>query len=188
MGNTSDPSRRDFIRTAGVGGVGFYLLSTVGGVGLARAGAVPAAPGLSDPAMQPLFANPVPNAVDPAFSYPAKAGTKYDIEVGPTVQQTGLVDPATGVPLSTPVFGYGSMGAYSWPGADDLRHQGPAHRGQVEEQAAGPGDRRTAAAPAAGGYQSPLVLQSAGLEQLLDRQEWRAHHHPPPRRSLRLPV
>ena len=116
MGNTSDPSRRDFIRTAGVGGVGFYLLSTVGGVGLARAGAVPAAPGLSDPAMQPLFANPVPNAADPAFSYPAKAGTKYDIEVGPTVQQTGLVDPATGVPLSTPVFGYGSMGAYSWPG------------------------------------------------------------------------
>jgi spore coat protein A len=120
MGNKPGLSRRNFIKTAGaagVGGAGFYLLSTVGGVNFAGLGAVPAAPGLSDPGLQPMFANLVPNAADPAFGYAASGNTtKYNIEVGPSVQQTGLLDPVTGVALNTPVFGYGSKGAYSWPG------------------------------------------------------------------------
>jgi FtsP/CotA-like multicopper oxidase with cupredoxin domain len=62
-----------------------------------------------------MFMNPVPNAADPAFSYKGKKN-KYSVEVGPAVQQTGLVDPVTSTPLNTPVFGYGAAGIYTWPG------------------------------------------------------------------------
>jgi FtsP/CotA-like multicopper oxidase with cupredoxin domain len=80
-----------------------------------RAFGVPAAPGLIDPALQPKFVNAVPNAADPAFSYKGKKN-KYNVEVGPAVQQTGLIDPVTQQPLNTPVFGYGESGRYTWPG------------------------------------------------------------------------
>jgi FtsP/CotA-like multicopper oxidase with cupredoxin domain len=80
-----------------------------------KAFAVPAAVGLSDPALQSKFVNPVPNAADPAFSFKGKKN-KYTVEVGPAVQQTGLINPTTGALLSTAVFGYGEKGKYSWPG------------------------------------------------------------------------
>jgi FtsP/CotA-like multicopper oxidase with cupredoxin domain len=82
---------------------------------MARAAADPAAVGLSDPVLQPKFVNAVPNAADPAFSYKGKKN-KYTVEIGPSVQQTGLVNPATGTLLNTPVFGYGQKGVYTWPG------------------------------------------------------------------------
>jgi FtsP/CotA-like multicopper oxidase with cupredoxin domain len=41
---------------------------------------------------------------------------KFKVAVGPSVQQTGLVD-GSGTPLNTPVFGYGTPDSfYSWPG------------------------------------------------------------------------
>jgi FtsP/CotA-like multicopper oxidase with cupredoxin domain len=84
-------------------------------IGTTRAGAIPAAVGLSDPALQPKFVNAVPNAADPGFSYKGKKN-KYNVEIGPSVQQTGLINPGTGALLSTPVFGYGEKGVYTWPG------------------------------------------------------------------------
>ena len=41
---------------------------------------------------------------------------QYNIEIGPTIQQTGLVDKDTGALLATPLFGYGQKGTYTWPG------------------------------------------------------------------------
>ena len=75
-----------------------------------------AATGLSDPALQPKFANLVPDAMAPGFKFTSK-NNKFKVAVGPSVQQTGLIDPVTGAPLPTPVFGYGlpNLG-YTWPG------------------------------------------------------------------------
>jgi FtsP/CotA-like multicopper oxidase with cupredoxin domain len=69
---------------------------------------------LSDPASQPKFVNVVPNPIDPAFRYVPVNG-EYTVGVGPTVQQTGLVNPG-GKKLDTPLFGYGQDGVYTWPG------------------------------------------------------------------------
>ena len=105
-------TRRQFLKGTLAAGAGVMLAP-----GLSwgqRAAAVPAAAGLSDPALQPKFVNSVPNAADPAFSYKGKKN-KYNIDIGATIQQTGLVD-ANGYPLSTPVFGYGEKGVYTWPG------------------------------------------------------------------------
>jgi FtsP/CotA-like multicopper oxidase with cupredoxin domain len=73
---------------------------------------------LSDPALQPMFVNLVPNAMDPGFMFSAKNPSKQKIKVavGPSSQMTGLVD-AAGAPVATPIFGYGlpNLG-YTWPG------------------------------------------------------------------------
>ena len=70
-------------------------------------------PGLSDPALQPKFMEIVPNALDPGFIFPKQR--LVTIGVGQTSQETGLVD-GIGNRLSTPVWGYGYRGAYTWPG------------------------------------------------------------------------
>jgi FtsP/CotA-like multicopper oxidase with cupredoxin domain len=78
--------------------------------------AAPAAAGLSDPALQPKFVNQVPDALDPSFKFSSPNG-KFRIAVGPSVQMTGLVDPGTGMPVPTPVYGYGQNGRpFTWPG------------------------------------------------------------------------
>ena len=84
-----------------------------------KAWAATQGPGLSDSALQPKFANAVPNALDPGFIYsPQQTGKlqKIKVAVGQSVQQTGLVDPTTGAPLSTTVWGYGDNQFYTWPG------------------------------------------------------------------------
>ena len=76
-------------------------------------------PGLSDPALQPKFATPVPDALAPSFKYDARNVNKgkYKVGVGPSVQMTGLIDPTTGAALQTPIFGYGDQNyGYTWPG------------------------------------------------------------------------
>ena len=70
---------------------------------------------MGDPSLQPKFVNLVPNAADPSFSFKGKKN-RYNVDIGATIQQTGLVDPVTGVALSTPIFGYGEKGRYTWPG------------------------------------------------------------------------
>ena len=71
--------------------------------------------GLSDPAVQPLFANLVPDALDPGFKFDTRRG-KAKVTVGPSVQPTGLID-KNGLPAMTRVFGYGENGkGFTWPG------------------------------------------------------------------------
>jgi FtsP/CotA-like multicopper oxidase with cupredoxin domain len=88
---------------------------TVTGVRLALA--APAATGLSDPALQPKFVTPVPDAMAPRAIYRRRGG-EYWITVGKAKQATGLINPATGKPLKTWVWGYGDSrdGVITWPG------------------------------------------------------------------------
>ena len=76
--------------------------------------------GLSDPALQPMFANSVPDAMAPSFKFIPNNKGKIKVAMGPSVQQTGLVDTTGGVvgaPVPTPVWGYGSPSqGYTWPG------------------------------------------------------------------------
>ena len=104
-------SRRNFLKLAGA----TSLAMLVARLRALDALAVPAAAGLSDPALQPKFVNAVPDAMAPSFKFASK-NNKYKVAVGPTTQMTGLVD-ATGTPLATPLFGYGlpNLG-YTWPG------------------------------------------------------------------------
>ena len=72
-------------------------------------------PGLSDPALQPIFINAAPNAMAAGFKYVPK-NNKLRIIADQTVQMTGLVD-ASGNPLPTTVWGYGENGkGVTWPG------------------------------------------------------------------------
>jgi FtsP/CotA-like multicopper oxidase with cupredoxin domain len=81
-----------------------------------RARAASLIPGLSDPALQPKFVNPVPDALAPGFKFSPTSGRSfYRVGAAQTVQQTGLVD-TWGNPLSTPVWGYGGDDFVSWPG------------------------------------------------------------------------
>jgi FtsP/CotA-like multicopper oxidase with cupredoxin domain len=82
---------------------------------LSRAFAATQGPGLSDPALQPKFTNPVPNALNPGFIFDTSKG-KIKVAVGQTVQSTGLVAPDGVTPVPTTVWGYGDDKMYSWPG------------------------------------------------------------------------
>ncbi|NND35945.1 MAG: hypothetical protein HKN81_02315, partial [Gammaproteobacteria bacterium] len=82
----------------------------------------PLAVGLSDPALQPKFVEPVPNALDPRFIYePVKQGAmagKFNLSAREALQQTGLINQRNGRRLNTPVFGYGydDERGVTWPG------------------------------------------------------------------------
>lgn len=105
-------SRRTFLKSAGMASAGLYLST---GTGWAfRAVAAPLAAQLSDPASQPKFVNPVPNALDPGFRY-TPVGGEYTVGVGRSWHHTGLVNPG-GTPVATRVFGYGQDGVHTWPG------------------------------------------------------------------------
>ena len=103
--------RRDFLKLTGAVGVTAALPLSQW---VARARAEGLIDGLSDPALQPKFVEYVPNALDPGFIYDTSSG-KIKVAVGPTVQQTGLVN-SGGNPLSTPLWGYGDQQFYTWPG------------------------------------------------------------------------
>ncbi|MDX1450545.1 MAG: hypothetical protein R3246_15970, partial [Acidimicrobiia bacterium] len=107
------PTRRQFLRTTALGGAAMYF-NVFGAWGSAFA--VPLAAGLSDPALQPKFANPVPNALDPGFIYRNNGrNQKYTIDIRPGVAMTGLLG-TNGQPVPTPIFGYGEKGQTTWPG------------------------------------------------------------------------
>ncbi len=112
--------RRQFLKGAAASGALAYM-NVFGGVGRALAAA--AADGLSDPALQPKFANAVPNALDPSFILQSP-NNKYRIAMRQTTQMAGLVD-AGGNPLSTPVWGYGPNGpGGTWPGMTLVAYSG----------------------------------------------------------------
>jgi spore coat protein A len=112
-------TRRQFVKASAMTGATLYF-NVLGGWG--RAYAVPAAAGLSDPALQPKFVELAPNALDPAFLFKdlnedggAAFKPNFSIRARETVQQTGLVNPRNGRYLRTKVWGYGSD-TVSWPG------------------------------------------------------------------------
>ncbi len=110
-------TRRQFISYVGAGGAGVLVFGgrTVGLLGGPSATAATQGPGLSDPAMQPKFATPVPNALDPGFVYDVKKG-KITVSVRQAVQQTGLVGPDGVTTVPTTIWGYGDKGLHTWPG------------------------------------------------------------------------
>jgi len=80
------------------------------------------AAGLSDPASQPLFTNPAPNAMAASFKYAPVAG-RLRIITAPAIQMTGLVAADGVTRLPTSVWGYGENGmGVSWPGRTIERH------------------------------------------------------------------
>ncbi len=84
-----------------------------------RAYGAVAASGLSDPALQPKFAYPAPDAMAPGFIYrPDPRTGEYTVRIQKAKQSTGLIDPATGKALKTDVWGYGDPndGLFTWPG------------------------------------------------------------------------
>jgi spore coat protein A, manganese oxidase len=76
----------------------------------------PVSIGLSDPALQPKFAQPVPNPLDPAFAFDTSTGF-IAVAVSEGVAQTGLVGPDGTTALNTTIWGYGTPElGYTWPG------------------------------------------------------------------------
>lgn len=87
-----------------------------------KAYAVMLADGLSDPDIQPKFAELVPNALDPGFLFKDLSQNggpvqkpNFSVRVREAVQETGLVDPKSGRKLKTKIWGYGNE-TISWPG------------------------------------------------------------------------
>jgi hypothetical protein len=79
-----------------------------------KASAAPIIAGLSDPADQTLFNEPVPNALDPSFIYPKNE--EITVQVKPGTTNTGLKN-SLGNPVSTPIWGYALPGKpATWPG------------------------------------------------------------------------
>ena len=112
-------TRRRMLQTSAMAGSAVVL---PGFFGASRVSAVPLAPGLSDPLVQPKFVELVPNALDPAFLYKdlnedGKPAMKPDISImaGENVQETGLIDPKNGKRLKTRIWGYGND-TITWPG------------------------------------------------------------------------
>ena len=63
---------------------------------------------LLDPLTQAKFVNPLPNPLAPAAIFAPTTAGQYEIGVHQIEQNLGLVDPATGLPLTTTVWGYGN--------------------------------------------------------------------------------
>ena len=117
-------SRRDFLKISGIST--FALYAAARGNPLMRALAASAAPGLSDPALQPKFTNPVPDALAPGFIYqPDKKTGEYFVTVSKAKQATGLIDPVSGKPFINKLNA--RLGQASNHGSKDTR--GPLYFG-----------------------------------------------------------
>ena len=106
-------SRREFLRLGGATSAAMLIAQ----MRFMNVMAVPAALGLSDPALQPKFKYMVPDALSPGFLHQPDKKGRYKVKIGPTVQYTGLEN-AAGTMLPTSVWGYGERRgtSYSWPG------------------------------------------------------------------------
>ncbi len=114
-------NRRQFLQGAAATGAVLYF-DLLGGIG--RAFVAPATPGLSDPAVQPKFANLVPNALNPSFVFQSP-NNKYKIAMQEMTQFTGLLHPVSGNALGTEVWGYGKNGpGGTWPGMTFVQRSG----------------------------------------------------------------
>jgi spore coat protein A len=63
-----------------------------------------------DPLSQPRFVNPLPNPLDPSFTFHPNTpgGNHYEIAVSQVDQPLGLRDPLSGAPMLTTIWGYGT--------------------------------------------------------------------------------
>ncbi|CAB9498826.1 Multicopper oxidase LPR1 homolog [Seminavis robusta] len=78
--------------------------------------AAPIQEGLIDPDLQPKFATVAPNLLDEQWEWNTTSGF-LEIAVQESQVFTGLVDPTTGDPLPTPIYGYGTEDTgFTWPG------------------------------------------------------------------------
>jgi len=113
-------NRRDFIKLTAAAGAGFMLPSVKSGRlgGVRGALAAPAAPGLSDPSLQPKFQVYAPNALHPGFKFMPNPKGQYSVAIRETSNHvTGLVNPKNGRPLRTTIWGYGDdENGPTWPG------------------------------------------------------------------------
>ena len=86
--------RRDFTKLMASAGVGAMLPWQ-------RLHAISAAPGLSDPALQPKFVNAVPDALAPSFIYQPDKQGRYKIKVGTNPRASTITmkrTPQSGIP------------------------------------------------------------------------------------------
>jgi spore coat protein A, manganese oxidase len=128
-------SRRDFLKaTAGVG-AGLFL--PISAMRSARAQTV----ALLDPLTQPKFVNPLPNPLDPAYIYRSSGIDKksglplFEVQMQEITHDTGLVDPATGRALATPMWGYGTPSQPAvYPGYSFQVRQGNAVKVRYSNQ------------------------------------------------------
>jgi len=95
------------------------LLLLLFGWGNEQSLSVSLAPGLADPAQQPLFVNDAPNALDPSYIMQPRPGlhSNYTVGMGRSDHHhTGLLK--DGEPVTTTIFGYSENdnGEYLWPG------------------------------------------------------------------------
>jgi len=117
--------RRDALRLGALGVAGAAIPGlTVGGhayAATASLAAVAQGVRLMDPADQPMFVEPAPNALAAPFKYAPGRGVGNDgvyvISTERASHQAGLVNPRSGKRLTTTIYGYGS-GDYgpTWPG------------------------------------------------------------------------
>ncbi len=113
LGGKDMVSRRDFLKAGAMLGVS---ASVPWHRFIREAYGTPLAVGLSDPAMQPLFANPAANALSAGFKYVPK-NNKLKIAMRQAVQMTGLVGADGMTPVPTTIWGYGENGqGVTWPG------------------------------------------------------------------------
>lgn len=98
-------TRRDILRAGLLTGAGWLLPWRN-----RASAALLAETGLLDPFSQPKFVNPLPNPLDPSFIFQPTTlgGMHYEIGVRQFQQSLGLIDPASGSPLLTTVWGYGN--------------------------------------------------------------------------------
>jgi FtsP/CotA-like multicopper oxidase with cupredoxin domain len=106
-------TRREFIRLSGATSAAMLIAQ----MRFMNASAVPAALGLSDPALQPKFKYMVPDALSPGFIFSPDKKGRYKVKVGAAVHYSGL-EGADGAMLPTPIWGYGGHKdrIYTWPG------------------------------------------------------------------------
>jgi FtsP/CotA-like multicopper oxidase with cupredoxin domain len=97
-------NRREFLKLGVGAAAGLFLSSRWAPPTLAAT--------LLDPLTQPKFAYPVPNALSPGFIYGGKKKKDKGLEIGmyQFPQNLGIVDPVSGLPLTTTVWGYGEKG------------------------------------------------------------------------------
>jgi spore coat protein A len=115
-------TRRQVLKAGLYGGAGLMLPWRF----IPKARAVQLVPGLSDPALQPKFAYPVPNALDPGFIFDT-GDSEIRVGVGQAVQYTGLMNTSGTNQVPTTVWGYGQVTGsaknpkfpglgFTWPG------------------------------------------------------------------------
>lgn len=111
-------SRRQILKAGACAGAGMMLPWSFN----RKAYAESLSYGLSDPALQPKFAELAPNALDPGFLFkdlnqngmPVQK-PNFSIRMKEVTQQTGLINPRNGRKLNTRIWGYGND-TVTWPG------------------------------------------------------------------------